>query len=368
MSNEVTVKTTKTSLMKAQQMYVESIGNGLASLIGKMTPYQAVCGYSILSAINQLLKKEGLNHQSPTVDKESINDAIKFAVIYQLNADNRELFVILRNTLVKSGGSDKGTWVKSVECKVQYRGQLKILSHYGRDVLKVYPEWIVREGDEFTYPTYKGVELIPPTWVRKSSEGKVLRVVVPIQFRDGYIDYRIADRESVALNIKAQIKQSLMGKKDEQERVVALIKDWTLEKLLSDKEVAKYVNDTYTGLSSEEMIITKLVLNATKRVPIDFESALARELMEKTYDNADVYVKNHNAEQIVANGMSSIEMQQPVEDEVTVEPEPVTEEVRTGPSADENGVVKDTPKRNIKDLFGDDDRAKILDDDDDRPF
>ena len=36
--------------------------------------------------------------------------------------------------------------------------------------------------------------------------------------------------------------------------------------------------------------------------------------------------------------------------------------------ADENGVVKDTPKRNIKDLFGDDDRAKILDDDDDRPF
>ena len=362
MSNEVTVKTSKGSLMAAQKMYVESIGNGLASLIGKMDSYQAVCGYNILSAINQLLKKEGLDHTSPGIDKESINDAIKFAVIYRLNADNRELFVILRNTKIKKG--DKEVWVKAVECKVQYRGHLKILSHYGKDVEQVYPEWIVREGDDFTYPTYRGIELIPPTWTRKSTEGKVLRVVVPVKFKDGYIDYRIADRESVATNIKAQIKQTLMYDK-QKDSVLALIKDYSLEQLLTDPNITKYVNDTYTGLSSEEMIITKLILNATKRIPIDYESALARELMEKTYDNADVYVKNHNAEEIIANGMSAIEMQQPVEEEITAQPETVKEEAPTvkTPLHDDDGVVLgetvEKPKPTVSSLF---------EDDDDRPF
>lgn len=325
MPNEVTTSTK--SLMAVQKNYIDSIGKGLESIIGKMDAYQAVCGYNILNEINLQLAKNGLNHTAQNIDKESINNAIKYAVIYRLNSDNREVFVIIRNEKreKETGGRKEEYWIKKVEIKPQYKGQLKILSSYGRNIKRVYPEWIVREGDDFKYATFKGVSIEPPEWTPKSYDGKVLRVIVPIEYSDGFIDYRIAERESVATNIKAQIKQTLMNNKDKQEsaRVLELIKDYTLDQLLGDKDIAKYVNDTYTGLSAEEMIITKLVLNATKRVQIDYEKALprngglARELNEKTYDNADVYTKSHKAEQLLVNAQTPLELEGPIEEEVT---------------------------------------------------
>lgn len=311
------------SLMAAQKDYVSSIANGLQDIIGKMDNYQAVCGYNILAQINVALSKDGLNFKSPNVDKETINNAIKYAIIYRLNTDNREVFTIVRNE--NRGYKDKPSWVKVIEVKPQYRGTLKILSTYGRDVKKIYPEWIVREGDDFTYPSFKGIEVIPPTWTRKVAEGKILRVVVPVQYNDGTIDYRIAERESVATNIKAQIKQSVMFSSNKEE-ILAKIQDMTLDQLLGDKTLRKQINETYTGLSGEEMLITKLVINAVKRIQIDYSSALARELNEKTFDNADVYKKSHNAEEVLAmSNAPMIDMQ----------------EVETPePKVDEDGVVE----------------------------
>lgn len=304
---ELTAPKVKTvSMMTAQQMYIESIGKGLEKLMGGINKYQAICGYNILNAINTLLAKEGLNHlNKDKVDQATINDAIKFAMLYELNTDNKEIFVILRNEKLKDG-----SWIKKVECKLQYKGQLKIIATLGRDVKKVYPEWIVREGDEFTYPMMKGVEIVPPTWIQKSTEGKVIRVVVPIQYKDGFIDYRIAERESVATNIKAQIKQTLLGDKENAARINALAKDLTLDELLSNDTLKSYINETYRGISSEEMIITKLVINATKRVAIEYGSNLKQELIEKTYDNSDVYVKNHKAEELEQNETKQIEIQE----------------------------------------------------------
>ena len=319
--NELTTQTKTVSMMSAQKMYIDSIGKGLQSLMGDTSPYQALCGYNILNSINALLAREGLDHRSDNVDKASINDAIKFAMVYQLNTDNKEVFVIIRNVKTASG------WVKRIECKPQYKGQLKIIATYGRNVKKVYPEWVVREGDEFTYPMMKGIEVVPPTWTCKSTDGKVVRVVVPIKYDDGFIDYRIAERESVATNIKAQIKQTLQGSKDysddEVKRLIALAKDMSLEDLINDPKLSTLINETYKGISSEEMIITKLVINATKRVAIEYGSALKRELLEKTYDNSDVYTPSHKAEELAQNEAKQIEIQEVKE----VEPEPKKIEV-----------------------------------------
>lgn len=324
------------SLMAAQTDYVGAIGKGLQSIVGKIDSYQATCGYNILMAINVALAKEGLDFKSPGVDRETVNNAIKYAIVYKLNTDNKEVFVIVRNekrgkvtkTNEKGQTYQADNWVKVIEVKPQYKGVLKILSTYGRDVERVFPEWIVREGDPFKYPYHKGIETIPPEWEQRNGEGKILRVLVPIKYKDGTIDYRIAERESVATNIKAQIKQSVMydDKKDE---ILAKIQDMTLDQLLSDKTLSKYVNDTYTGISRDEMLITKLVLNATKRVQIDYQSALARELNEKTFDNADVYKKNHNAEEALA--IAGAPMLEDVK-EIEVKEEPK-------PDVDEDGVV-----------------------------
>ena len=328
MANQVTEPKAK-SMMAAQKDYVASIGKGLHEIIGNITNYQAVCGYNILAQINIQLQKEGLNFKSPEVDKETINNAIKYVIVYSLNTDNKEVFTIVRNE--KRGN----TWVKVIEVKPQYRGILKLVATIGRNVKKVYPEWVVRENDPFKYQTYKGVEVTPPEWEPHGQEGKILRVVVPIEYNDGFIDYRIAERESVATNIKAQIKQSLMGKNNKEE-ILAKIQDMTLDELLSDKTLASYVNDTYTGLSKEEMLITKLVLNAVKRVQLDYSSALARELNENTFDNADVYKPGHNAEEVLA--MNNAPMIEDIQ-EVEVQEEPKAQK----PKVDENGVVTPQP-------------------------
>lgn len=309
---EVTRPVKTVSMMAVQKSYIDNIGKGLESIAGAITPYQALCGYNVLNKINTLLATEGLTNKSENVNSDSVNDAIKFAMIYQLNTDNNEIFVIARNKKNKvkdAYGNEKEKWEKLIECKPQYKGQLKIISTYGRNVKKVYPEWVVREGDDFTYATMKGVEVVPPTWTRKDQDGKIVRVVVPVEYDDGFIDYRIAERESIATNIKAQINQSLMGEKDEDtaSKIKTLMKEKTLDELLSDSTLSPYINETYKGISSEEMIITKLVINATKRVPIDYKNAFTRELYENTFDNSDVYKKNHIANALVDNEKRQIE-------------------------------------------------------------
>lgn len=331
MNNEVASNTKPAnrppkSLMAAQKDYVSSIGSGLKSIIGNIDSYQAVCGYNILAQINVQLQKDGLSFNSPKVDKETINNAIKYAIVYRLNTDNKEVFVIVRNEKRKNP-EGKDTYVKVIEVKPQYKGVLKILATYGRDIEKIYPEWIVREGDGFKYQTFKGIEVIPPEWEPHGTDGKVVRVVVPIQYKNGFVDYRIAERESVATNIKAQIKQSVMFDPNKAE-IMAKIQNMTLDELLSDRTIAPLVNETYTGISKEEMLITKLVLNATKRVQIDYSSALARELNEKTFDNADVYKKAHNAEEVLAMSEAPmLEEVQEVEDQEPKDEKPEPEKM-----------------------------------------
>ena len=332
--NEVTTQVKKPkSLMQTQRDYVSSIGNGLQEIIGNIDNYQAVCGYNILSQINVQLQKEGLTFTSPNIDKETINNAIKYVIVYRLNTDNKEVFAIIRNENRAKKG-EAPNWVKVIEVKPQYKGVLKIIATYGRNVDKVYPEWIVRENDPFKYQTFKGVEVLPPEWEPHGTDGKVRLVVVPIKYKDGFIDYRIAERESVATNIKAQI---VMFNKNKEE-ILAKIQDMKLEELLADKTLAPLINETYTGLSSEEMIITKLVLNAVKRVQIDYSSALARELNEKTFDNSDVYKKGHNAEEVLAMNNA------PLLDVKEIEADPKVE-------VDEDGVVQNKIQSDIDSLF-----------------
>lgn len=340
-NNEITTKVRQASLMQRQQNYIESISEGMENIIGKSDDYQRLCGYNILSQINFLLVKEGLDHSSPNVDKESINSAIKFAMVYGLNTDNKEIFVILRNNKVN------GNYVKSVECKPQYLGTLKIIRDYGKDVKKVFPTWFVREGDEFTYPTFKGIELIPPTWTMKNADGKVVRVVVPILFKDGSVEYFIAERESVATNIKAQIKQSVMFDQ-KKTQILTLINDMTLDDLLNCAELKPLINDTYTGISSEEMIKTKLVLNAVKRVAIDYRNAFTRELYEKTYDNANEYVKNHNAQEILEQQQTVLECQDDDVQEIT---EKADSGVNEQTNATATGQEEKVENKDLKDVF-----------------
>ena len=89
-------------------------------------------------------------------------------------------------------------------------GNDALLRNYGNDV-KVYPCWIVKEEDEFTYPKRKGIEVEPPTWEEKGLSNKVVRVVYPVKLKDGTIEYLISERESVKVNLIAHIRNNMMN-------------------------------------------------------------------------------------------------------------------------------------------------------------
>ena len=345
-NQEVTTKAK--SLMQSQQQYVSAIANGLADIIGSCDQEQVVCGYNILNAINEALAKDGLTHNSPDIDKESINNAIKFALVYRLNTDNKEVFVNIRKVNIS------GVWKKKVEVKTQYKGTLKILQKYGVNVKKVHTVWVVRENDEFIRPRFVGIKKEPPVWTPKG-EGKIVCVCVPVEYNDGDVDYCIAERESVATNLKAQIKNTLLGEKNEvkKNQVLTLIQDMTLDELLKNDTVKEYINDTYTGIMGEEMLITKLTINAIKRVQVDYGNAFKRELIESTYDNAYDY-KKKTATEIVDQEVPLIENNNDVP-EITVNEEtgevtkPSAEPVKQQPAFDDDGG-----KATIESMFPED--------------
>ena len=61
----------------------------------------------------------------------------------------------------------KDGYIRQFEFGIEGDGNDAILRTYGVDINKVHNCWIIREGDEFSYPSFNGLELSPPKWVTK---------------------------------------------------------------------------------------------------------------------------------------------------------------------------------------------------------
>ena len=186
--NEITTQPKFNTLQKAQSNFLKGTIDDLSNMECKFTEYGRICGVNLLAEIMTMLSKEGITDLDENkLDLLSIRSAIQFAMTSELNCQNKEIFVSLRN--VKFGTD----WKKTVECKPQYKGHLKLIAKFGVGVEKIYPMWIVRDGDDFTYSTFKGIEQTPPTWSPKGTTNKVLRVVIPIKYCDGVVQFHIAE-------------------------------------------------------------------------------------------------------------------------------------------------------------------------------
>lgn len=194
-----------------------------------------------------------------------------------------------------------------VTIKPQGAGNEKLTRRYGVGLKKdigLHSPWIVREGDEFTYPSFNGLEMIPPKWSPKSFDKKVIMVVYPAVKVDGSVEYLIATRESVKANMIAQIRQNALyafTKYENQQKVVdkekrdefyeklnKFAESHSLEELLNNEEFSKYVNPTYTsGGSKEAMIIRKMKNNALKNYPKEYDNAYIRDAVENMFEEKD---------------------------------------------------------------------------------
>lgn len=246
------------------------------------------------------------------------------------NAVPRECYFQLR-----SKQDANGNWYKEVEMGIEGDGNDALLRNFGVGVKNVYPVWLVKEGDEFTYPKHKGVEITPPEWEEKGLSQRVIRVVYPVEMKDGKMEYMIAERESVKGNLLAHVRNNLMNetfgllgtKKDKSGKVVprtrydatdeekkaiaekkneilkALLDCKTLEDMLSCEVARPYMSAAWLE-TSEAMIIRKMRNNAIKKHPKDLNAMATQSLiqMDETYQQTQEEIaENANSEDFIVD-------------------------------------------------------------------
>lgn len=331
-----------TRASQAENAIVSSIITQMDNRNIKLDSYSVECAIAAVSAINTLITNQGLSWSSTNLDPSNYQDVIRKVALLKLNANasNREVYFQLRNTKI---GDE---WKKIVEVGIEGDGNDAILRHFGVDVDTVYPYWKVREGDEFEYPCFNGIEMTPPKWVQKGT-GKVIRVVYPIKLKNGSIDFRIAERADVVKNLYAHIINNMMNEtfgicadrykataeqkkqiEAKKAEIKVKIKTMTLDEMLDCPEVQPWISPSWSELHSREsMIERKMRNNAIKKYPKDFGSTYAldtyNELSDDTVRDTAIEIKTEaNTGEVIDVDFNDVPEDKPAENTEKATPAP----------------------------------------------
>lgn len=276
----------KTKLAKVNDTYLPMITDQLQGNGVNMSDYQKQCVMNALAEINNTLEKANMTISN--VDQQTLTQILLQVASLQLNATAtpREVYFMTRK---KKAGNE---WITLLELGIEGDGNDAILSRFGRGVKQVHKFWEVRENDGFTYPKMKGLETTPPEW-EPTGKGKVVRIVYPVSKTDDSVEYLIAERDDVVRNLSAHISNNLMTETfgiakskydatpeqkkqidEKKKEVKGLMKDKSLEDLLTTDGLSKYISPAWKEPQSREsMIVRKMRNNLTKKYPKNFENA-----------------------------------------------------------------------------------------------
>lgn len=262
--------------------------NGVA-----FSDYAKECAMNAMSSIYQLVKSS--NVAMNDIDSSNLREIVGQCASLKLNANGfpRECYFQLRKKKV----GDK--YVQTVELGVEGAGAESMLRNFGINVDTVYDWWLVKEGDDFTYPKRKGLTMTDPEWEQKGLSQKTIRVVLPIKLKDGTVTYLISERESVKTNLFAHVRNNLMNETfgicesrykatDKQKKDIdakkeviyeALRKCETVEDMLACAEAKPFISGAWID-TSESMIIRKMQNNAVKKYPKNFDNMAKQSFLE----------------------------------------------------------------------------------------
>lgn len=343
MTNQNTPQVFKSQLAKINDTYMPQIetqlrGNGI-----HMTEYQRTVVINAISSINEMLVKEALSIGD--IDQSNITQTLMNVAALQLNAaaTPREVYFIKRNQKNKDGNK-----IQVIEMGIEGDGNDAILSRFGRNVKTVHRHWEVRKGDEFAYPGYAGLEVTPPTWSPKG-EGEVIRVVYPIEYNDGQVEYFISEREDVKSNLLAHMYNNLMWdnkKVEKKEKIKEFAENHSLDEILNSEEMQTLgsISPAWKEPQSREaMIVRKMRNRIVKKIPKDFSNAYVQSVVESVEDDFAVRQYSRKEAEIIE------EINEKANKEV-LDPEPIEEERPS--NVNEDGEIQET-------VFGETDVSAI---------
>lgn len=265
----------QTSMQKVQNAYMESIIRQGEQMKIKYDSEQIACGSALLSAMTEQMESKQLAIKD--MDQTKLIRVIQEATLLRLNANAnpKECYVIVRAPRNAKPYFDFG---------IMGDGYDKILRRYGVGVKTVHPFWAVREHDEFTYPSFDGLQIKAPTWKPKDMTSKVIRVVYPIEMVDGSVVWEISEREDVKKNLLAHLAQSLMYD-TKHPGLLDRVANMSLDAIFADKEALDVMSPAWKSPQSREsMILRKMRNNAIKAMPKDFGNAFTAGAFEDASD------------------------------------------------------------------------------------
>lgn len=253
--------------------------------------YSKKCALEAMTSIYTLVKNDPKVNMG-NLDTSNLRGIVEHCASLKLNASAypRECYFQLRNTKVGVDENGKDIWQKVVEMGIEGAGYDSLLANYGKDVERVYPYWVIKEGDVYVAPKHKGLETTPPEWEEKGLSDKAVKVVYPVKLTDGTVTYLTADRNSVKVNLLAHVKQNMMNatfgvcadrykasekqkeeiKAKKEEILNALRKCETVDDMLACEIARPYISGAWLD-TPESMIQRKMCNNATRKFPKNYD-------------------------------------------------------------------------------------------------
>lgn len=276
--------------------------------------YAKQCAMNAMSSIFQLVQNTD-NTDMNNLNTSNLREVVAQCASLKLNANAvpREVYFQLRSKQIN------GQWCKMVEMGIEGDGNDALLRQFGNNVDAVYPVWLVKEGDDFTYPRRRGIEVEPAEWTQKGLSDKTVRVVYPVKLKDGTVDYLIAEREPVRTNLIAHIRNNLLNEtfgicenrykatpkqkeqiKAKKEEILSAVRECeTLEDILKCEVAKPYISAAWLD-TPEAMIVRKMRNNAIKKFPKNLNSMASSSLLQldETYKVAQEEIKeNENSQE-----------------------------------------------------------------------
>lgn len=286
--------------------------------------YSKQCAMAAMTSIYQLVKDSDKVKDLNSLDTSNLREIVGQAASLKLNANAvpRECYFQLRTKKVGDN------YMQVVEMGIEGDGNDAMLRNYGENVDTVYPCWLVKDGDEFSYPKHKGIEMTPPEWEEKGQSQKVIRVVYPIKLKDGTFQYLIAEREGVKVNLFAHVRNNLMNetfgicknrynatdkqleeiKAKKEEIFDALRKCETIEDMLACEIAKPFISAAWLD-TPESMIVRKMRNNAVKKYRKDFNSMAKQSFnqLDETYVSVQNEIaENQNSEDFIVDDVVEV--------------------------------------------------------------
>jgi hypothetical protein len=287
--------------------------------------YSKQCAMNAMSAIYQLVQNTDKTDMN-NLNTSNLREVVAQCASLKLNANAmpREVFFQLRSKQIN------GQWVKMVEMGIEGDGNDSLLRQFGNNVDTVYPVWLVKDGDDFTYPRRRGIEIEPAEWTPKGLSDKTVRVVYPVKLKDGTIEYLIAEREPVRTNLIAHIKNNMLNEtfgfvtgknskgKDrtrydatpeekakinaKKEEILSAVRECeTLEDILCCEVAKPYISAAWLD-TPEAMIVRKMRNNAIKKFPKNLNRMASNSLLQldETYKaSQEEIAENENSQEFI---------------------------------------------------------------------